>query len=94
MICTPSNCETPAEQSRELIRESWISTLLSPANWQELMPGDTVLLIGHDQQRNTGTVDTASADGSFLWIMHSNGNERRLFIKDEVSRTVLVLMDL
>jgi hypothetical protein len=71
MICMPSNCETPAEQSRELIRESRISTLLTPAKWQELMPGDTVLLIGHDQQRDTGTVYTASADGSFILIMHS-----------------------
>lgn len=50
------------------------------ANWCELIPGDTVLLLGPlAGERNTGTVDAISADGTVMWLVLDNAVGRKLF---------------
>jgi hypothetical protein len=66
----------------------------TPANWSELLPGDNVILIGKEAQRDAGIVDTVSRDGTLLWIGLGHGNERRLFLREEVLRTEVDLRDL
>jgi hypothetical protein len=66
----------------------------TPANWSELLPGDSVVLIGNEAQRAAGTVDVVSHDGALAWIMLRPGNERRLFLREEVFRTEVDLKDL
>jgi hypothetical protein len=50
------------------------------ANWCELIPGDTVLLLGPlAEERHRGTVDAISADGSVLWLLLEHAGGRKLF---------------
>lgn len=48
-------------------------------NWQELLPGDSVVLIGASSERVSGTVDAVSKDGDLVWIFQDNGAGRKLF---------------
>lgn len=61
---------------------------LAEASWLELMPGDSIVMVDHKKQQIAGTVDTIDPDGSVLWVLLRNGNERRLFLPAEVSRTL------
>lgn len=43
---------------------------------------------------HTGTVDTVSAEGEFLWLLLSDGTGRRLFTRAEVHGTYVDPIDL
>ncbi|MFJ5699589.1 hypothetical protein [Arthrobacter sp. NPDC093139] len=50
------------------------------ANWCELIPGDTVLLLGPlAGERHRGTIDAISADGTVMWLLLENAGGRKLF---------------
>jgi hypothetical protein len=50
------------------------------ANWCELIPGDTVLLLGPlAGERHRGAVDAISADGTIMWLLLENAGGRKLF---------------
>jgi hypothetical protein len=50
------------------------------ANWCELIPGDTVLLLGPvAEQSHRGTVDAILADGTVMWLLLENAGGRKLF---------------
>jgi hypothetical protein len=50
------------------------------ANWCELIPGDTVLLLGPlAGERHRGTVDAISGDGTVIWLVLENAGGRKLF---------------
>lgn len=50
------------------------------ANWCELIPGDTVLLLGPlAEERHRGTVDAISADGTVMWLLLEHAGGRKLF---------------
>ncbi|HJW00037.1 MAG TPA: hypothetical protein VJ617_13185 [Arthrobacter sp.] len=51
------------------------------ANWSELSPGDTVVLLGtgKPEARTSGEVDAVSVDGSLLWLLQDDCGGRRLF---------------
>jgi hypothetical protein len=50
------------------------------ANWCELIPGDTVLLLGPlAGERHRGTVDAMSPDGTIMWLLLENAGGRKLF---------------
>lgn len=68
-------------------------TATTPVHWNELSPGDLVLVLS-GKTSHTGTVDTVSADGEYLWLLLSDGTGRRLFTKTEVHRTYADPIDL
>lgn len=59
------------------------------ANWQELLPGDVVVLVGSGQDRFSGIVDAVSDDGSLLWILQDGGAGRRLFHQPDGYKTLI-----
>lgn len=54
--------------------------------WVELEAGAKVVLVDRAGIRNAGIVDAVAPDGSIIWVLLSNGNERRLFLQSEISR--------
>lgn len=54
--------------------------------WVDLEPGINVVLIDHEGRRNAGIVDAVAPDGSIIWVILHNGNERRLFLQTEIFR--------
>lgn len=50
------------------------------ADWCELIPGDSVLLLGPEGEPDyKGTVDAVLPDGTIVWLILDNGCGRRLF---------------
>jgi hypothetical protein len=52
-----------------------------------------VVLIGVRKQRHEGVIDTISEDKTLLWI-RQNGNERRLFLAQEIAGILVSAEDL
>lgn len=69
------------------------STATTPVHWNELCPGDLVLVLS-GKTSHTGTVDTVSTDGEYLWLLLNDGTGRRLFTKTEVHKTYTDPIDL
>lgn len=49
------------------------------ANWRELIPGDTVVLIARNKDCIEGTIDAVTKDGAFLWLCQDGFRPRRVF---------------
>jgi hypothetical protein len=58
------------------------------ANWRELRPGDTVVLLGSGNERVSGTVDAVTTDGDMVWILQDNGAGRKLFHNSDTYQTL------
>lgn len=80
--------ELSPEQLNRPTRYSYRRAIV--ANWGELIPGDTVLLLVPDtEQQYTGTVDAVSEDGTIVWLILKNGGGRRLFYNTDGYQTFL-----
>lgn len=64
-----------------------------PAHWSELKRGDIVTLFVSGQGQQSGVVDAVAADAAVLWVVLSGGRGRRLFLQDDVHRTLVQLHD-
>ncbi|GAA3315844.1 hypothetical protein GCM10017710_25900 [Arthrobacter ramosus] len=49
------------------------------ANWRELTPGDTVVLIARNKDCIEGTIDAVTKDGAFLWLRQEGFRPRCVF---------------
>ncbi|MFM9273573.1 hypothetical protein [Pseudarthrobacter sp. NKDBFgelt] len=57
-------------------------------NWNDLRPGDTVLLVGTSKERVSGTVDAVTTDGDIMWILQDDGAGRKLFHHSDIYQTL------
>jgi hypothetical protein len=58
------------------------------ANWSDLRPGDTVVLVGSSNERVSGTVDAVTTEGDMMWILLDNGAGRKLFHNSDTYQTL------
>jgi hypothetical protein len=58
------------------------------ANWSDLSPGDTVVLVGSSNERVSGTVDAVTTEGDVMWILLANGAGRKLFHSSDTYQTL------
>jgi hypothetical protein len=53
------------------------------ANWRELTPGDTVVLIARNKDRIKGTIDAVTKNGAFLWLRQDALRPRQVFFHSD-----------
>ncbi|BCW56810.1 MULTISPECIES: hypothetical protein [Micrococcaceae] len=53
------------------------------ANWRELLPDDTVVLVAPNKECITGVIDAVTKDGAFLWLRQGHGRDRQLFYRSD-----------
>ncbi|ASN19990.1 hypothetical protein [Arthrobacter sp. YN] len=59
------------------------------ADWRELRPGDTVVLLPSAGEAVGGIIDDVSSDGSLIWIFQDDCGGRRLFHRADSCKTLL-----
>ena len=58
--------------------------------WQQIAPGDHVLIENTGTLPETGRIDSKTSDGNVIWVHLDHGRGRRMFLRQDGHRVKLL----